>query len=235
MTVESLHPTVDKLAAFSAGRVSEADLAFLSIHLTDCPECCACLDSLAVPDALESRLRQASEERIEPAALRSAIRALRGGTLAKSRRPEPVMPKQVGEYDVIEEVGRGGMGVVYRAIHRGLRRATALKMVLAGEFASEAESLRFRLEAELAARVRHPNIVQVYETGTHEGRPYLAMEWVDSGSLAVRLDGKPWSPAAVAALVETLARAIHAAHLHGVVHRDLKPANILLQSAGSTD
>ena len=102
-------------------------------------------------------------------------------------------------------------------------------MVLSGEFASPAQEMRFRLEAELAARVQHPNIVQVYEIGSFEGRPFLALEWVDGGSLANRLDCLPWSPLEAASLVETLARAIHVAHTEGVVHRDLKPANILLQ------
>src|SRR5262245_55498744 len=121
------------------------------------------------------------------------------------------------------------MGVAYKACHRGLGRLVALKMMLAGQFASPKERLRFQLEAELAARVQHPHIVQVYEVGTHEGRPYLAMEWVEGGSLADRLDGTPWPEAEAARLVETLARAIHAAHGQAVIHRDLKPANILLQ------
>ena len=138
-------------------------------------------------------------------------------------------PRQVGDYDILAEVGRGGMGVVYKARHRGLHRLAALKMVLAGEFASPAQELRFRLEAELAARVRHPNIIQVYEIGSYQDRPFLAMEWVEGGSLAERLDGKPWPPGDAALLLETLARAIHVAHCEGVVHRDLKPANILLQ------
>ena len=143
-------------------------------------------------------------------------------------------PKQVGDYEILTEVGRGGMGVVYKARHRGLHRLAALKMVLAGEFASPAQEVRFRLEAELAARVQHPNIVQVYEIGTYQGRPFLALEWVEGGSLANRLDGKPWPPGEAASLLETLARAIHAAHVEGVVHRDLKPANILLANPRGT-
>jgi WD40 repeat protein/tRNA A-37 threonylcarbamoyl transferase component Bud32 len=138
-------------------------------------------------------------------------------------------PKQVGDYDILAEVGRGGMGVVYKARHRGLQRLAALKMVLAGEFASAAQELRFRLEAELAARVQHPNIVQVYEIGNYQGRPFIALEWIEGGSLANRLDGNPWPPGEAASLLEMLARAIHVAHSEGVVHRDLKPANILLQ------
>jgi WD40 repeat protein len=124
------------------------------------------------------------------------------------------------------------MGVVYKARHRGLHRLAALKMVLAGEFASPTQERRFRLEAELAARVQHPNIAQVYEIGSYEGRPFLALEWVEGGSLANRLDGKPWPPGDAASLIETLARAMDVAHAEGVVHRDLKPANILLAVKG---
>src|SRR5262249_29887411 len=172
---------------------------------------------------------------------RPAVRALRQGhDQAIARQggsvPRPVIgpaPKEIGDYDVLAEVGRGGMGVVYKARHRGLHRLVALEMVLAGEFASPDQELRFRLEAELAARVRHPNIVQVYEVGSHDGRPFLALEWIEGGSLASRLDGgKPWPPGEAASLVEVLAHAVHAAHGEGVVHRDLKPANVLLSADG---
>src|SRR5262249_55073017 len=92
--------------------------------------------------------------------------------------------------------------------------------------------VRFRLEAETAARLRHPNVVQVYEAGVHEGRPFIVMEWVEGGTLAQYLRGRPQPLRETAALVETLARAVHAAHCQGVVHRDLKPANVLLASGG---
>src|SRR5262249_31357062 len=132
--------------------------------------------------------------------------------LPDSAPTEVVLPQGVGEYDLLAEVGHGGMGVVYKARNRGLRRLVALKLVLAGQVAAVAQLRRVQLEAELAARVRHPNIVQVYEIGTHEGRPFLALEWVDGGSLADRLCGKPWPASEAAALIETLARAIHVAH-----------------------
>jgi WD40 repeat protein/tRNA A-37 threonylcarbamoyl transferase component Bud32 len=144
---------------------------------------------------------------------------------------QPCLPSRIGEYDILGEVGRGGMGVVYKARHRGLRRLAAVKMVLQGSFASAQQRLRFQLEAELAARVQHPNIVQVFEIGSQEGQPFLAMEWVEGGSLADRLDGKPWPAREAAVLVETLARAIHVGHGESVVHRDLKPANILLAAS----
>ena len=174
---------------------------------------------------------------VTPAQRRPAVRALRqseeGAPASRKRDPDAVpvllpVPRQVGDYDVLAEVGRGGMGVVYKAWHRGLHRLTALKMVLAGEFASPTQELRFRLEAELAARVQHPNIVQVHEIGSYDGRPFLALEWVQGGSLASHVDGHPWPPVVAASLIETLARAIDVAHCEGVVHRDLKPANILL-------
>jgi WD40 repeat protein/serine/threonine protein kinase len=245
---EPSHPSVEQLCAFSLGQVNDAELARISTHLSGCPACCTQLDQLAAQDAtahdaLVSRLQEAAaqpEAALEdPAERRSAVRALRKGLPGAPRStsgpsgPELPLPRQVGEYDILAEVGRGGMGVVYKARHRGLQRLTALKMVLAGKFASSTEELRFRLEAELAARVQHPNIVQVYESGTHEGRPVLAMEWVEGGNLASQLDGTPWSVSAAAQLIETLARAIQAAHHEGIIHRDLKPGNILLQEERS--
>ncbi|MBY0524155.1 MAG: protein kinase [Gemmataceae bacterium] len=138
-------------------------------------------------------------------------------------------------YDIIEELGRGGMGVVYKARQRGLNRIVALKMVLAGNHAGPKSLGRFRSEAEAVARLHHPNIVQIYEVGDQDGRPYFSLEYVDGGSLAKRLGGAPQSAHTSALLVETLARAIHVAHLRGIIHRDLKPANILLSSRESSD
>jgi len=228
------HPGDDALRALSLGRLAAADLAHVSAHLGACPVCCERIDRLAADDHLTARLRHGrTDVLVGPAQRRSAVRALR-----RSHGVEPAAPMigpapaQIGDYDVLGEVGRGGMGVVYKVWHRGLHRPAALKMVLAGEFASPTQELRFRLEAELAARVRHPNIVQVYEIGSYGGRPFLALEWVEGGSLADRLDGTPWPPREAAALVETLARAIDVAHGEGVVHRDLKPANILMTADG---
>jgi WD40 repeat protein/serine/threonine protein kinase len=235
------HPTAEQLRALSLGQLPEAELARLSAHLGACPECCRRIDQLVAGDPLLARLQQSAASREEclasPAQRRSAVRALRHGHEARAdaRRRDSESasvilqaPRQIGEYDILAEVGRGGMGVVYQARHRRLRRLAAVKMVLAGEFASSTQELRFRLEAELAARVQHPNIVQVYEIGSYEGRPFLALEWVEGGSLANRLHGEPWPPGEAARLIETLARAIHVAHGEGIVHRDLKPANVLL-------
>ena len=137
---------------------------------------------------------------------------------------------EIPGFEILEELGRGGMGVVYRARQLSLGRIVALKMVLSGEHAGPLELARFRAEAELVARLRHPNVIQIHEVGEHDGRPYLVLEFAEEGSLARRLDGTPVAPAAAAGLVETLARAIDAAHRHGIVHRDLKPSNVLLVS-----
>jgi Serine/threonine protein kinase len=127
------------------------------------------------------------------------------------------------------------MGIVYQARHLSLNRAVALKVMRQFDLATTEQLLRFRLEAELAAQVKHPNIVQVYEVGAYGKKPYLAMEWVPGGNLAEHLTGQPQDPRRTAAFVEVLARAIHAAHAHGIIHRDLKPANILLVSNESSD
>jgi WD40 repeat protein len=130
-------------------------------------------------------------------------------------------------YEILAEVGRGGMGVVYRARHLALQRTVALKMILAGGHAGPDELQRFRTEAKAIARLQHPHIVQVYEIGEHEGRPFLALEFCDGGTLEEHLKGTPLPPVVAAQLAEALARAVHAAHEKGIVHRDLKPANVL--------
>src|SRR4051794_4970747 len=140
---------------------------------------------------------------------------------------------EVPGYDTIEELGRGGVGVVYKAVHRKLRRTVALKMLLVGAFATRAERRRFAREAELVAELRHPNVVQVYDVGDLGGRPYFTMEFVDGGSLAQRIAGTPLPAREAAAIVATLADAVAAAHRAGVVHRDLKPSNVLLTADGT--
>jgi serine/threonine protein kinase/formylglycine-generating enzyme required for sulfatase activity len=131
-------------------------------------------------------------------------------------------------YDIMGVLGRGGMGVVYKAKQLGLNRLVALKMVLSGGHASPEEIARFKAEATAVACLQHPNIVQVYDVGEVDGRPYFSLEYCAGGSLSSRLDGSPWSAEHAAALIETLARAVDAAHQAGIIHRDLKPANILL-------
>ena len=136
-------------------------------------------------------------------------------------------------YEIEGVLGRGGMGVVYKARHLKLKRTVALKMVLAGGHAGSHELSRFRIEAEAVARLQHPNIVQIHDVGEAGGHPYCALEFVEGGNLAGKLKDKPLTAPEAATLVESLARAMHLAHSRNVVHRDLKPANILLAADGT--
>jgi len=136
-------------------------------------------------------------------------------------------------YEILGELGRGGMGVVYKARQAKLDRLVALKMILSGVHAGEAGQARFRTEGEAIARLQHPNIVQIHEVGEYGGLPYFSLEFCAGGSLDRKLNGTPLPPKEAAWLVETLARAMQAAHEKGVIHRDLKPANVLLLEDGT--
>jgi tetratricopeptide (TPR) repeat protein len=136
-------------------------------------------------------------------------------------------------YEIESVLGRGGMGVVYKARHLALNRTVALKMVLAGGHAGPRERARFRIEAEAVARLQYPNIVQIHEVGEADGHPYCALEFVEGGNLAGKIGGKPMPARAAAKLVEALARAMQLAHSRNVVHRDLKPANVLVAADGT--
>jgi outer membrane protein assembly factor BamB len=154
-------------------------------------------------------------------------------TLAPTSDSGGVERVAVPGYEILDVLGRGGMGVVYKAKHLGLNRIVALKMILAGGHADAHDLLRFRSEAEAVARLQHPNIVQIFDVGETQGCPYFSLEFVPGGSLDKRLAGVPQMPDDAALLLETIARAIRYAHEQGVVHRDLKPANVLLAEDGT--
>jgi tetratricopeptide (TPR) repeat protein len=138
----------------------------------------------------------------------------------------------IGNYELLGVIAQGGMGVVFKARHVRLDRLAAIKMVLAGAHATPDQLARFQSEAQAIARLQHPNIVQLYEVGEHDSLPYIALEFVDGGSLAQKTGSKPQPPREAAEQVERLARSMHFAHQNGIVHRDLKPANILLTADG---
>ncbi len=150
-----------------------------------------------------------------------------------SLTPSSAELPRIPGYDVQEVLDHGGMGVVYRARHVRLNRSVAIKMLLTGAHAGPESRARFLREAEAAAGLRHPNIVQVHDMGDHDGLPYFTMEFVEGGNLAQRLAGTPQPPRQAAALLGTLAGAVEAAHRSGIVHRDLKPANVLLTADGT--
>ena len=228
-------PNPEELRRLVDGAADETDLTALADHLEACARCRAWLDRLSNdPDSRRWRdLRTPPLTDDEPTAdvLTRLEKAFlqswppRTGT-ASTSVAATVAP---AGYELLHEIGRGGIGVVYKARQLSLNRTVALKVLLAGDHAGAEDRSRFRAEAEAAARLQHPAIVQIYEVGESQQRPFLALEFVEGPSLARQVQGRPQPPIVAAELVERLARAVAFAHAHGVVHRDLKPSNVLLQ------
>jgi eukaryotic-like serine/threonine-protein kinase len=240
-------PSRERLAGLLADELGTADRDAVARHVEGC---LLCQDALArltgIPEA-EIWLRAehpprgpADEEetvgrlkRLVPSAgVRSDQAETRVGLPSGapgqvSAAVDAAWPDVAG-YEIVRQLGRGGMGVVYQARQVALQRTVALKMILSGALAGPKDIARFRAEAEVIARLQHPNIVQIHDVGEAAGQPYFALEFVAGGSLAQHLDGRPQPVQPAALLIETVALAVHAAHQSGVVHRDLKPANILL-------
>jgi len=235
-------PSRDQLQALLAGQLDDPGSVRVETHLQTCLLCQEVLEQLTANPGEEkergpSRDLPAPEgcppgssgdtEEILVAALKRLPAPQRCPTPTLRRERAAKRPCLPG-YDILGELGRGGMGIVFKARHLQLKRLAALKMVSSWAQAKPELLARFRREAEAVARLQHPNIVQIHEVGEHNGQPFFSLEYVDGGSLAQRLAGAPQPPRAAAQLVETLARAVHYAHQRGVIHRDLKPANVLL-------
>ena len=226
-------PDLERLLRFLEGPSPEVEDEAIVGHVEGCAACRAELERLAAVSEL-SAIRDGRTAHKAPADL-SYLRDLKALDLRHlSDPPAPRSPAEsprpeIPGYEILGELGRGGVGVVFQARHRTLNRPVAIKMLHPSLFPTEADRRRLRAEAEAVARLQHPNVVQLYEIGESGGSPYLVLEYISGGTLESYLDGRPQPPREAAALVRTLARAIHAAHQKQIVHRDLKPANILLQ------
>lgn len=183
------------------------------------------------PAAVDPALRDELHRRIRRRKRLIELLELTDPKLAPSPGREAPLPAFPG-HETLGRIGRGGMGAVYRARDTELDRIVAIKTIAEGRHATPDQRERFRAEARAIARLHHPNIIGIHAIGEHEGQPYLVLEYAAGGSLAGRLAEKPMTPREAAPLLETLARAVHAAHQAGVVHRDLKPSNILLTAEG---
>jgi serine/threonine protein kinase/WD40 repeat protein/tetratricopeptide (TPR) repeat protein len=235
------HPPTDLLKQLLADQLTGSALQAVAAHIQDCARCEQSLAHLAADSqasAWRKRLHDQHQETVDDndTGLKLDV-ASAGGSPATldlaslpardAARPTPSIP----DFEILGELGHGGMGVVYKARQVSLKRLVALKMILAGPQAHPQLLARFHQEAEAVARLQHPNIVQIFAISEHQGCPYLALEYVVGGSLDQHLRHQPQPGRSAAHLVEQLARAVHYAHQHGVVHRDLKPANILLTAA----
>jgi serine/threonine protein kinase len=249
-------PAKQDLQRFVLGELDENEIAAVQLHLSRCTSCLDLLGRLDVEDTLLAALRSQGVrgKSDEDAAVNELVAqldalglptpSLGGETEVYGAETEPpgAAPRAgfpsapqpiVAGYEILGVLGRGGMGVVYRAHHQALKRVVALKMISAGSHAAPEHLARFRLEAECVARLQHPHVVQIYDVGEANGLPYCALEYVHGGSLAQQLAGTPMPVEQAATIVETLARAMHVVHEAGVIHRDLKPANVLLAADGT--
>jgi tRNA A-37 threonylcarbamoyl transferase component Bud32 len=225
------------LRAFLLGDLPEDEAAAVAEHLFTCPPCGAAAARLdgeadAVLLSLRRALRPAASNPAQPITDKIAEGCPETEAQVHATTPEsvPAAGRLLGDYELLAEVGRGGMGVVYKARHVRLNRIVALKLVLSAEPSDEA---RFRREARALARLDHPHVVPIYEAGVFEGWPFFAEEFVEGGSLADRLRNGPQPPTEAAKLVRQLAQAVDWVHRRQIIHRDLKPANVLLAADGT--
>ena len=187
-------------------------------------------DALIRQFAVDEALRPANEVTVH---LRDEAMTTLGPHSAPGETTPPAPPRSIDGYDILGELGRGGMGIVFKALDRRLNRVVAIKTVNEAAFTAPSQLRRFLAEAEVIARLKHPNIIPIYAVGEEHGRPYFSLELAEGGNLSERLAKGPITGRQAAMLVETLAHAVNAAHAAGIIHRDLKPSNVLLANDGT--
>jgi hypothetical protein len=240
-------PSVSTLNDLLNETLREADRLRVIAHVEECAACRDLLHQLSsdtpwLSPKLVVALSEASDATAHdlPPGSEGFITRLKRELLLESGSEATIFPKRehggdipaVDGYDVLAEIGRGAAGVVYRARHLKLNRMVALKVIHAAASMSPELRQRFSVEARAAARLRHPNIVEVYDVGEQNGCPFLSLELVEGETLARRLGRGGIAARQIARLMERMARAIEYAHCQGVIHRDLKPANVLLGVSG---
>jgi tetratricopeptide (TPR) repeat protein/tRNA A-37 threonylcarbamoyl transferase component Bud32 len=220
-------PSVARLERLLEDRLEPAERAAVAAHVETCRACQGCLERLVgdVPAPTAGNSADTPRSRRRPVAP--------GTDTMPGPPPEPPVPPSVPGYSILELLGRGGMGIVYKARQQQLDRLVALKMIRSADADDPEYRRRFDAEARVVARLRHANILQIYEVGEANGLPFFALEYLDGGSLDDRLGGTPRPARPAAELTATLARAVHTAHEAGIVHRDLKPSNVLFTADGT--
>lgn len=244
------HPDRATLEAFAAGRLEDERFSSVASHLEACEDCGRLVDAFSLrQDPLWANIADLlspessdTELRADPSTARTVV--LPANTYPSGGDTLPVTGQGAGSssvqgkgqpfgnYLLLAEVARGGMGVVYKAQQLKLKRLVALKMIKSGQLADDDAIKRFYTEAEAAARLNHPGIVPIYEVGQHEDRHFFSMAFVEGESLEKRISGTPLPAREAAILMQAIAEAIAYAHSQGVIHRDLKPANVLLDEQG---
>lgn len=229
-------PTLEELKSFLSGRVADDALPRLEAHLENCTRCLNVLSEIREKDSLVEAMRATpkfpEQDKVDPALAATIIRPANENARVESAASTIKRGSMIGGYEIITEIARGGMGVVYKARHPKLKRTVALKMILMGGLASSEIVNRFLAEAQAAAKLEHPGIVPVYEIGQHGNQHFFAMQFVDGPTLAKKLERGKLKPNVAVKLLRQIALAVHYAHENGVIHRDLKPGNVLITPKG---